>query len=47
LDFDAVPGTDQLVRLLDPSGELIAMARNQVLDDTAVAASRLELVRVI
>ena len=56
LDFDApgmTPGEasggepDHLVRLLDPSGELVAMARTRAAVDTAVAGSRFELVRVI
>lgn len=47
LDFDAIPEPGRLIRLLDPAGELVAVARAVEPDPERTPPARVELVRVI
>lgn len=47
LDFDAVPDAGRFVRLLDPTGELVAVGRAVEPEPTRTPPARVELVRVI
>jgi tRNA pseudouridine55 synthase len=47
IDFDAVPRKDELIQLLDPAGDLVAVGRSSVPRGGGVPSTRIELVRVI